>query len=120
MGIGGWLRDRANDVGETVDGAIDDGAELLGEGVEAVSHVAEDGLDAIGAESAADWVREHGDQLADQLGADVGEMQLGETEDPKQLVHGDVGKIDEDVSHLDDLATAFGNVSAGMSSIDTG
>ncbi|MER6971125.1 putative T7SS-secreted protein [Nocardioides sp. NPDC000445] len=120
MGIGGWLRDRANDVGETVEGAIDDGAELLGEGVEQVSHVAEDGLDAIGAESAADWVREHGDQLADQLGADVGEMQLGETEDPKQLIHGDTGKIDEDVSHLDDLAKAFGNVSAGMSSIDTG
>lgn len=120
MGIGGWLRDRANDVGETVEGAIDDGAALLGEGVEAVSHVAEDGLDAIGAESAADWVREHGDHLADQLGADVGEMQLGETEDPKQLIHGDTGKIDEDVSHLDDLAKAFGNVSAGMSSIDTG
>ena len=120
MGIGGWLRDRANDVGEAVEGAIDDGAELLGEGVEELSHVAEDGLDAIGATSAADWVREHGDQLADQLGADVGEMQLGETEDPKQLVHGDTGKIDEAVSHLTDLAKAFGDVSAGMSSIDTG
>lgn len=120
MGIGGWLRDRANDVGETVEGAIDEGTELLGEGVEAVSHVAEDGLDAIGANSAADWVREHGDQLADQLGANVGEMQLGETEDPKQLVHGDTGKIDEAVSHLSDLAKAFGDVSAGMSSIDTG
>ena len=120
MGIGGWLRDRANEVGETVEGTIDDGAELLGEGVEAVSHVAEDGLDAIGAESAAAWVRERGDQLADQLGADVGEMQLGETDDPKQLIHGDVGKLEEDVSHLNDLAKAFGNVSAGMSIIEVG
>lgn len=120
MGIGGWLRDRANDVGETVEGAVDEGSELLGEGVEAVSHVAEDGLDAVGANSAADWVRERGDRLADQLGAEVGEMQLGETEDPKQLVHGDVGKIDEAVSHLSDLAAAFGNVSAGMSGIDAG
>lgn len=120
MGIGGWIRDRANDVGETIEGAIDEGAELLGEGVETLSHVAEDGLDAVGLNSAADWVREHGDDLADQLGADVGEMQLGETEDPKQLVHGDAGKIDEAVSHLSDLATAFGNISAGMSGIDTG
>lgn len=121
---GGDLVDSAVDVvnegGELLEDGIDKGAELLGEGVEKLSHLAEDGLDAVGLETAADIVREYGDKAADWLGADVGEMQLGETDDPKQLVHGDVGKINEGVEHLSSLGTAFGQVATALKAIETG
>ncbi|MEP9382599.1 putative T7SS-secreted protein [Nocardioides cheoyonin] len=120
MGFGDWVSSTVDSIGDGLEDAWDQGKEWVGDGVEGLSHLAEDGLDHVGLHSAADWVREHGDDLADQLGADVGEMSLGETDDPKQLVHGDTGKIQDAVDHLTALSGSFGQVASGMKGIETG
>ncbi|MER7794962.1 putative T7SS-secreted protein [Streptomyces sp. NPDC097640] len=98
-----WAEDRVEDVGEIVDGVGDWTA---------------DRLDDVGWESGADWVRETSDSAANALGANVDEMQLGETEDPKKLIHGSSGKLRSTADHLRDFQTAFDNVGRGLHGLD--
>lgn len=46
-------------------------------------------------------------------------MQLGQTEDPTKLVHGDVGAINGSVGHLKKFVTAFEETADGLRRIDT-
>ncbi|WP_276528321.1 putative T7SS-secreted protein [Streptomyces noursei] len=115
-----WLGDGVNKVAEGV-GEFTDAVERgAGEAVEFGADKLGDGLEAIGADGAAAKVRAGGDELAGALGAHVDERQLGETEDPKQLVHGDVEKINETVSHLKGFAAAFNRVADGMRKLGSG
>ncbi|GGX10636.1 putative T7SS-secreted protein [Streptomyces noursei] len=115
-----WLGDGVNKVAEGV-GELTDAVERgAGEVVEFGADKLGDGLEAIGADGAAAKVRSGGDELAGALGAHVDERQLGETEDPKQLVHGDVEKLNETVSHLKDFAAAFNRVADGMRKLGSG
>ncbi|MFJ9612479.1 putative T7SS-secreted protein [Streptomyces noursei] len=115
-----WLGDGVNKVAEGV-GEFTDAVERgAGEVVEFSADKLGDGLEAIGADGAAAKVRSGGDELAGALGAHVDERQLGETEDPKQLVHGDVEKLNETVSHLKDFAAAFNRVADGMRKLGSG
>ncbi|MFD8379911.1 putative T7SS-secreted protein [Streptomyces sp. NPDC059679] len=98
-----WVEDRVEDVGEVVDDVGDWTA---------------DRLDDVGWESGADWVRDKSDSVANALGADVDEMQLGETEDPKKLVHGSPDKLRSTAGHLRDFQTAFDNVGKGLQGLD--
>ncbi|MEU9122473.1 putative T7SS-secreted protein [Streptomyces sp. NPDC048506] len=112
-----WLGDFANKVGEGASEFTDAVERGAGEVVEFGADKAGDVLDAVGADGAADAVRSGGDKLAGALGAHVDERQLGETEDPKQLIHGDVEKINESASHLKDFSAAFDRVADGMRKI---
>ncbi|MFD8870048.1 putative T7SS-secreted protein [Streptomyces sp. NPDC059590] len=98
-----WVEDRVEDVGEAIDVAGDWTA---------------DRLDDVGWESGADWVRDKTDSAANALGADVDEMQLGESEDPKKLVHGSPDKLRTTAGHLKDFQTAFDNVGKGLQGLD--
>ncbi|MEU9445778.1 putative T7SS-secreted protein, partial [Streptomyces sp. NPDC048304] len=62
-----------------------------------------------------DW----GDNVASKLGAHVDEQQLGETDDPKELIHGDAAKLRERAGHLKNFAAAFGAVAGGMQKLDS-
>ncbi len=112
MGIGDFIPDPVEDF-------VEDGVEKVGEGVDEVSDWGADRLDDVGWESGADWVREKGDSLANALGADVDEMQLGETEDETKLVHGSVDKLRSTASHLTDFKRAFTNVGNGLKGLDS-
>ncbi|WP_275463683.1 putative T7SS-secreted protein [Streptomyces noursei] len=114
--FGDGLNKIADGVGELTD-AVESGA---GQVVEFGADKLGDGLEMVGADGAADKVRSGGDKLAGALGAHVDERQLGETEDPKQLIHGDVEKLDETVSHLKDFAAAFNRVADGMRKLGSG
>lgn len=113
-------------VSDFIDG-LGDGAENLLQGAEHVvggavdqtSHLVGDGLNAIGLHGAARAVDNAGDSAADFLGAQVAEQQLGQTNDPTQLVHGDVGKINDTVGHLQKFATAFEETADGLHRVDT-
>ncbi|MGW3569139.1 putative T7SS-secreted protein [Streptomyces sp. NPDC000941] len=98
-GVKDWVDDRVEDVGE----AVDDAGDWTG-----------DRLDDVGWESGADWVRDKSDSAANALGADVDEMQLGESEDPKKLIHGSSSKLRSTAGHLTDFKTAFNNVGKGL------
>ncbi|WP_329071032.1 putative T7SS-secreted protein [Amycolatopsis sp. NBC_01480] len=106
--IGDDLEDTVESVGRGVGKAADD-----------VAHFVGDGLDSVGLHSAAEAVDGFGDSVADTFGAQVGEEQLGQTEDPTRLVHGDAGAITESAGHLAKFATAFGNTAEGLAKVDT-
>ncbi|MFF8790330.1 putative T7SS-secreted protein [Streptomyces sp. NPDC015125] len=109
-----WLGDFTNKVGEGASEFTDAVERGAGEVVEFGADKAGDALDMVGADGAADAVRSGGDKLAGALGAHVDERQLGETEDPKELIHGDVEKINESASHLKDFSAAFDRVADSM------
>ncbi|MFJ9918950.1 putative T7SS-secreted protein [Streptomyces rubiginosohelvolus] len=108
---------------KVVDGAargIDKGKELLGEGVDAATDKVGAGLDKVGAHDWADKVEDWGDETASSLGAEVGEKQLGQSEEANELIHGRPEKITATVKNLRDFQRAFDLVGGGMKKLDSG
>ncbi|MCF6525063.1 putative T7SS-secreted protein [Streptomyces sp. JJ36] len=112
MGIGDLIPD-------SVENKVEQGLEKAGEVIDEGGDLVAGGLDKAGWESGADWVRDKSDSAANALGADVDEMQLGDTEDPKKLIHGSPGKLRSTAGHLTDLKKAFDNVGKGLKGLDS-
>lgn len=116
MGIDwGGLADKTID---KIGDGIDKAKEGLGEGVDYVTDKTGQGLESLGARDWADAVEDWGDQTASSLGAEIGEQQLGQTEDADELVHGKPEKIAEAVKNLRDFQRAFDLVGGGMKKLD--
>ncbi|NEC41250.1 putative T7SS-secreted protein [Streptomyces sp. SID8016] len=108
---------------KVVDGTvrgIDKGKQLLGEGVDAATDKVGAGLDKVGAHDWADKVEDWGDETASSLGAEVGEKQLGQTDEANELIHGRPEKITATVKNLRDFQRAFDLVGGGMKKLDSG
>ncbi|MFG2716570.1 putative T7SS-secreted protein [Streptomyces goshikiensis] len=107
MGWGDFVPDSFED-------KIEHGVKKVGDFVEwggdKVADVAED----VGLDHAGDWIRDKSRSAANQLGADVAELELGQTDDPKRLVYGSVSKIRAQVSHLNDFKKSFDSVGKGL------
>ncbi|MFC8760124.1 putative T7SS-secreted protein [Streptomyces sp. NPDC057193] len=99
---------------------IDKGKEMLGEGIDHATDKVGQGLDKIGAHDIADAVEDWGDETASSLGAQVGEQQLGQTEEANELIHGKPEKIAATVKNLRDFQRAFDLVGSGMKQLDSG
>src|ERR1700761_5943599 len=98
----------------------DDGKRALGDGLNDGAHLIGDGLSAVGLQGAAQTVDTLGDKAGYHLGADVAELQLGETTDPAELVHGDPAAIRSSASKLRTFSGAFGGTAGGLRGLDTG
>ena len=92
----------------TVGAGLDDGARLAG-----------DGLNAVGLTGAASAVDTLGDQAGYHLGADEPELELGQTADPAELVHGDPAAIRSSAAALRQFSGAFGETGRGLQGLDT-
>lgn len=112
----GKLTDKGIDL---VGKGIDKGKELVGQGVDKATDAIGEGLEKVGAEDWADAVEDWGDKTASSLGAEVGEQQLGQTEEPDELIHGNPGKITATVKNLRDFQQSFDLVGAGMKKLDS-
>ncbi|MFF4020398.1 putative T7SS-secreted protein [Streptomyces sp. NPDC001843] len=115
MGIG----DITNSLLGGAEDLYDAGKKKLGEGVDWATDKVGEGLDYVGAHDWADSVEDWGDEIASDLGATPGEQQLGQTEEPNELVHGNPGKIRESAKHLKDFHGAFDKVSSGLRKVDS-
>ncbi|MFD3437530.1 putative T7SS-secreted protein [Streptomyces sp. NPDC058685] len=104
---------------DAIDGGIDKAKEKVGEGVDWATDKVGDGLDKVGAHDWADSVEDWGDETASSLGAEVGEQQLGQTEEANELIHGNPGKIAATVKNLRDFQKAFDLVGGGMKKLDS-
>jgi hypothetical protein len=115
MGLG----DLIDSVGDSLEDLATGAEHLTGKVVDGGSHLIGDGLDAVGLHGAAQSVDNFGDNVADHLGDQVAEKQLGQSDDPTQLMHGDVGAILQTASRLQQFATAFGETAQGLAGVDT-
>ncbi|WP_406269338.1 DUF6531 domain-containing protein [Streptomyces sp. NBC_00191] len=104
---------------DLVDKGVDKAKEKVGEGVDWTTDKIGEGLDHAGHHAMADAVEDWGDETASSLGAEVGEQQLGQTEEANELIHGNPGKIAESVKNLRDFQLAFDLVGAGMKRLDS-
>ncbi|MER8068830.1 putative T7SS-secreted protein [Streptomyces sp. NPDC094034] len=116
MGIGDFISDLTPDVVEDV---VEDGVEWAGNRVEDAGNWTADRLKDAGWDSGADWIRDQSRSLANRMGAEVDEMDLGQTEDKTKLVYGSPSKLRENASHLKDFQKAFNNVGQGLKGLDS-
>ncbi|MFI8963405.1 putative T7SS-secreted protein [Streptomyces sp. NPDC053493] len=116
MGIGDFISDITPDV---VEDAVEDGVEWLGNRVEDAGNWTADRLEDVGWESGADWVREQSRSVANRMGAEVDEMDLGQTEDKTKLIYGSPSKLRDTAQHLRDLQSAFEKVGGGLKGLDS-
>ncbi|KJK57059.1 putative T7SS-secreted protein [Saccharothrix sp. ST-888] len=91
----------------------------MGEFVDVNAHIVGKGLDLVGLHDAAHTVDSYGDRIADGLGAAVGELNLGQSDDPKELLHGDAKAVGETAQHLQKFAQAFEETAAGLTRLDS-
>ncbi|MEU3087122.1 putative T7SS-secreted protein [Streptomyces massasporeus] len=116
MGIGDFLSDITPD---SVENAVEDGVEWAGNRVEDAGKWTADRLDDVGWESGADWVREQSRSVANRMGAEVDELDLGQTEDKTKLIYGSPSKVTAIADKLRAFQTAFDDAGDGLKGLDS-
>ncbi|MGX1274857.1 putative T7SS-secreted protein [Streptomyces phaeoluteigriseus] len=116
MGIGDFISDITPD---SVEDVVEDGVEWVGNRVEDAGNWTADRLDDVGWESGADWVREQSRSVANRLGAEVDEMDLGQTEDKTKLVYGSPDTLRSTAERLYAFQKAFDDVGEGLGGLDS-
>lgn len=116
MGFG----DVVNGLGDGLESAADGLNKGVGEAVNWGTDKTAGLLSDVGADGAAERIRDIGESVNNRLGGTVAERALGETEDPKELIHGSAGALHSRAGHLRKFAGAFENVGQGMRSLDPG
>ncbi|WP_367324974.1 putative T7SS-secreted protein [Streptomyces sp. HUAS ZL42] len=116
MGIGDFISDITPD---SVEDAVEDGVEWVGNRVEDAGNWTADRLDDVGWESGADWVREQSRSVANRMGAEVDEMDLGQTEDKTKLIYGSPDKLRASAEKLRAFQTAFDSAGDGLKGLDS-
>ncbi|MGW0177286.1 putative T7SS-secreted protein [Rhodococcus sp. NPDC003322] len=121
-----WL----SDTWEAAKGTIDDAGDFLTDtaesGTETLGQAVDSGLDRaarfardLGADTIADTLTGLGDRVADITGGAVDELELGQTDDPRELVRGDPAAIGEAVSTLAEMASGIALTGDSLAAIDT-
>ncbi|MGX1886919.1 putative T7SS-secreted protein [Streptomyces sp. NPDC055287] len=118
--IGGAIKNTVDHIGAKAENTLDSAKESVGEATNQVTDKVADGLSAVGADRIAEGVRDYGEGVNNRLGGDVPERQLGETDDPKELIHGSAPAIEARASHLADFSKAFETVGQGLRGLDSG
>lgn len=109
-----------NTAGSFLESAVGEGEKAVGSVIQTVTHEGAQLLDEVGLKQLGDGLESLGAMAADRLGANVDEKNLGQTEDPKELIHGDVGAINGVLGHLGTFAAGFEQAGAALAAIDAG
>ncbi|MFI9360734.1 putative T7SS-secreted protein [Kitasatospora sp. NPDC053057] len=102
-----------------VDDAVDSGTKFVAKGLRKGGHLAGEALDAAGLHGAGQTVSGWGDDIADDAGLKVKERNLDQSDDPKELLHGDAKKLNEVAGHLQKFHDAFDKAGQGLTRLDT-
>ncbi|MFE0389043.1 putative T7SS-secreted protein [Streptomyces bungoensis] len=116
MGIGDFISDITPD---SVEDKIEHGVEWVGDRVEDAGNWTADRLQDVGWDSGADWVRQQSRSVANRLGAEVDEMDLGQTEDKTKLIYGSPSKINAVAAKLRAFESSFNETGDGLRGLDT-
>ncbi|EOM75829.1 RHS repeat protein [Rhodococcus rhodnii] len=99
---------------DAVEAGIEMGGQLADSGLDAVAGLAR----GMGADGLADTLTDIGDSIASATGGAVDELELGQTEDPRELVRGDVGAIDEAASTLTEMGSSIDSTGSALRAVD--
>ncbi|MFJ1645774.1 putative T7SS-secreted protein [Streptomyces sp. NPDC088258] len=116
MGIGDFLHDITPDV---VEDAVEGATEWAGDRVEGVGNWTADRMKDVGWDSGSDWMRERSRSVANRMGAEVEEMDLGQTEDRTKLVYGSAATLRATATRLKDFQKALDDVGRGLKGLDS-
>ncbi|MFJ1733631.1 putative T7SS-secreted protein [Streptomyces sp. NPDC088254] len=116
MGIGDFISDITPD---SVEEAVEDGVEWAGNRVEDAGNWTADRLEDVGWDSGADWVREKSRSVANRMGAEADEMDLGQTEDKTKLIYGSADKLNATATKLRAFQKAFDDAGEGLRGLDS-
>ncbi|MEU3355709.1 putative T7SS-secreted protein [Streptomyces sp. NPDC037389] len=94
-------------LGEWGEKKLGQAEKAAGKAIHKGAEIAAEGLDKVGLHGAARKVDHAGEAIASSLGAEVGEHQLGQSENPKDLVHGEPKRIEATAKHLRSLHSSF-------------
>lgn len=111
--------DLLNRIGDTATRIAATANHTVGAAVDTAAQGAGRILDAVGLHGAAHAVADAGDTVADRLGDPVPEKQLEESNNPTELVHGDVAAITDTAGRLQRFADAFNRSSNSLRELDT-
>ena len=120
-----WLSDQwedakgfVDDVGDFVTDTAESGAEMVGQAIDAGLDGAARTARNLGADTVADTLTDLGDRVADVTGGAMDELELGQTDDSRDLVRGDAAAIAEAVTVLGELASSIAGVGTSLATID--
>jgi YD repeat-containing protein len=115
----GWFDHELNKLGGDAERLTSGAQHLAGHVLDDGAHGVGDALSAVGLGGAARTVDRAGDDVANDLGDQIPEKQLGQTTDPAELIHGDQGALTKAAGKLKAFSAAFGATADGLSGIDT-
>lgn len=120
-----WLSDTWDDAKGAIDDFGDAAEDAIESTVENVGQAVDSGLDSaaglahrVGADGIADTLTDLGDEIASATGGPVDELDLGQTENPKELIRGEPSAIAEATTTLTDLATSIGSTGDALRTVD--
>ena len=118
--MGGWFDDLDGVVHAVTHPAslVPDAEHGLGSLIDDGAHALGSGLSAVGLGGAGQWVDRAGDDVANFLGAQVPEEQLGQTSDPAELIHGDPAALRSAAARLRAFSSAFAETAAGLDGLE--
>lgn len=117
MGIGDWLEDKANQVGGAVEDAVETATAKAGEVFDDALDVGADVARGVGLDSYGEYLDDLGDQVSSALGGQIEERELGDTENPKELIRGEPSAITESGTSLGKLSTAADQTGQGLRAV---
>ncbi|MBP0451112.1 hypothetical protein J5Y04_16400 [Kitasatospora sp. RG8] len=106
------------DLVDATDAVVDSAQKAGGKVIQKGSHLVGGALDEAGLHGVAQKVNGWGDDVADGAGLKVGERGLDQSDDPKELVHGDAKKLGEVAGHLKKFHDAFEKTGTGLARLD--
>ncbi|PWI43381.1 putative T7SS-secreted protein [Streptomyces sp. ICBB 8177] len=113
----GWVGHEADKAGDALGRDWSSLKKTVGTGVDEAAHDLGGYLDHVGLHDAAQWVEDKGDGLASSMGASVAECELGGSDDPTKLIHGDPAAIRKVAGHLGTFRSAFETAHKGMAGL---
>ncbi|WP_051153328.1 putative T7SS-secreted protein [Nocardia niigatensis] len=114
MGIGDWF----NSVGDSIEHAVDAAETKAGSILDKGAHTVADFARDHGAGGVADVLDDIGDQIADVLGGEIVEKELGQTKDKTELIHGEPSAIHDVAGKLRSMSSSIESTGDALRTID--
>lgn len=88
-----WLENLADDLGESIENAVESGIESAGQAFDSGMDALAERVEHYGATGVSGALTSLGDAVASLTGGEVDELQLGQSDQPRQLIRGDGAAI---------------------------